>query len=441
MTHQNFWILIMKLLNDFFREADKKQAISWAFYDFANSSYTILILSFVFPIYFKEVVVGVERGDFYWGLLVSISILLGGVLASVVGAIADYDSRKKVKFMTFAVVSMAGTALLYFTGSNKLLITSVIFMLANTSFELAQSLYDSFLARVSTKETVGRISGFAWGLGYIGGVAAILLLKPLFENGYSGDFEFGYKLVFPLTALFFFLFSLPAFFFIKDGSEGKSNQSLLALIKHGVQSVTGTLKNLKQHKDIAWFLVGFYFVNDALVTIFSFTPIYARSTFGMDFKEILTLLLIVQVAAFPAATLFGLLSDKKGSKKILLFTIAMWALIVALLAVATTITMFYILALMTALVIGSSQAIARSWLSKLVPEEKRFEFFGFNGFASKIAATTGPVLFGAVSVATGNQRWAMAALIPFFVIAFVIFAKIKDRGMEPLPKVGERQIG
>ncbi len=429
----------MKILNRFFQNANKKEAISWAFYDFANSAYTVLILSFVFPIYFKELVAGVEKGDFYWGLLVSISILLGGVLAPVVGAIADFDSRKKVKFVTFAVVSMAGTALLYFTGSNKLLITSAIFILANTSFELAQTLYDSFLARVSTKETVGRISGLAWGLGYIGGVAAILLLKPLFENGYSGDFEFGYKLVFPLTALFFFLFAFPSFLFVKDGSLGKSSQSLWALIRHGVQSVIGTIRNLKQHKDIGWFLVGFYFINDALVTIFSFTPIYARSTFGMDFKEILTLLLIVQVAAFPAATLFGLLSDKKGSRKILLFTIATWALIVALLAVATTKTMFYILALMTALVIGSSQAIARSWLSKLVPEEKRFEFFGFNGFASKIAATTGPVLFGAISVATGNQRWAMAALIPFFVIAFVIFYRIKEVPAGSFPRLPASQ--
>ena len=124
------------------------------------------------------------------------------------------------------------------------------------------------------------------------------------------------------------------------------------------------------------------------------------------------------------------MSDKKGSKKILLFTIAAWAIIVALLSIATSKTMFYILTPLTALILGSSQAIARSWLSKMVPDEKRFEFFGFNGFASKIAATTGPVLFGVVSVATGNQRLAMATLIPFFVIAFIIFARIKEEKVE-----------
>ena len=194
----------MRLLNKFFKEANKKEAISWAFYDFANSSYALLILSFVFPIYFKEVVAGAEKGDFYWGVLVSVSILIGGLLAPIIGAIADYDARKKIKFIIFALVSMIGTS----------------------------------------------------------------------------------------------------FLFIKERSENRNRESLSTLIKHGIKSVIGTMKNLKQHKNIAWFLVGFYFVNDALVTIFAFTPIYARTTFGMEFKEILTLLLIVQIVAFPAATIF-----------------------------------------------------------------------------------------------------------------------------------------
>jgi len=416
----------MKLLNRFFKDVDKKRAISWAFYDFANSSYALLILSFVFPIYFKEVIAGPEKGDFYWGLLVSVSILIGGLLSPVLGAIADYNGRKKQKFILFAVVSMIGTALLFFSGSDKLLLTALIFIAANVALELAQLFYDSFLAQVSTPDTVGRISGMAWGLGYIGGIVAMMALKPLYENGYSGDLEFGYKLVFPLTAAFFFLFSLPAFIYIKEESNSRQYLSFKELVKHGFSTVAATVRNLRYHKQIAWFLLGFYFVNDALVTIFAFVPIYARTTFGMEFNEIMILLLGVQVIAFPAATIFGYLSDKMGSKKILLFSIAVWIVNVALLSLATSKTMFYILAFLTALVIGSSQAVARSWLSRLVPDEKRFEFFGFNGFASKIAATTGPVLFGAISVATGNQRLAMAALIPFFVIAFIIFARIEE---------------
>jgi len=280
----------------------------------------------------------------------------------------------------------------------------------------------------------------AWGFGYIGGVAAMLAFKPLYENGYLGDFEFGYKLVFPLTALFFLVFSIPAFVFIKERAVVKNRESLLFLARCGIRQVIGTIRNLKEHKNIAWFLLGFYFINDALVTIFAFVPIYARTTFGMEFKEIISLILIVQIIGFPAATFFGMLSDKLGSKKILLFSIALWAIIVVLLAVATSKTMFYAVTLMTALVIGSSQAVARSWLSKLVPEEKRFEFFGFNGFASKVAATTGPVLFGSISVITGNQRWAMIALLPFFIVAFLIFYKIKDAHTKALLQTEKMEI-
>jgi UMF1 family MFS transporter len=416
----------MKFIDNFFKDTNKKAAISWAFFDFANSSYALLILSFVFPIYFKEVVVGIEKGDFYWGLLVSISILIGGLLAPIIGAVADYDSHRKIKFIIFTLISIVGTAFLYFSGSNKLLFVSLIFIISNLAFEIAQTLYDSFLSHVSTKETVGRISGLAWGLGYIGGVIAMLAFKPLYESGYAGNLDFSYRLVFPLTALFFLVFSIPSFIFIKEKSQALNTEHLLVRVKHGVRRVIETIKEIKKHKKIAWFLLGFYFMNDALVTIFAFTPIYARTTFGMEFKEIMTLLLIVQIVGFPAATIFGFLSDKKGSKKILLFTIAVWILIITLLSVANSKTMFYIVALMTALVIGSSQAVARSWLSKLVPDEKRFEFFGFNGFASKIAATTGPILFGTISVITGNQRLAMASLIPFFIIAFIIFMKIKE---------------
>ncbi|MBC8465026.1 MAG: MFS transporter [Parcubacteria group bacterium] len=416
----------MYILEKFFGNANKKEAISWAFYDFANSAYVLLILTFIFPVYFKEVIVGVEKGDFYWGLIVSGSILIGGLLAPVVGAIADHDTRRKIKLIIFACISMIGGALLFFTGSDTVLFVVLVFMVSNVTFEVAQTLYDSFLARVSTPETVGRISGFAWGLGYIGGVVALLLLKPLYENGYAGDFIFGYKLVFPLTALFFFVFSLPLFLFVKEEVHKRVHISRIVLIQNGFKSVGRTLRDIRKHKQIAWFLLGFYFMNDALVTIFSFIALYARETLFMGFEEILMLLLIIQVIAFPTATIFGFLSDKKGPKKILLFTIAIWIMITILLSLATTKAMFYVIAGLTALVIGSSQSVARSWFSRLVPNDKRFEFFGFNGFASKIAATLGPLLFGTISVMTGNQRIAMAALIPFFLIAFIIFWKMRE---------------
>ncbi|MDI6737918.1 MAG: MFS transporter [Nanoarchaeota archaeon] len=160
--------------------------------------------------------------------------------------------------------------------------------------------------------------------------------------------------------------------------------------------------------------------------MFAFMPIYAKVTLEMTFSEIVALLLVVQLIGFPAAIFFGWLSDKKGSKKILLTTIVLWALIVLGISFATSKLFFYAMAILCGLVIGSSQAIARSWFSRIIPKEKMCEFFGFNGFASKVAATTGPLLFGIISSITSNQRIAMGSLIIYFVISFMIFAKIKD---------------
>jgi UMF1 family MFS transporter len=420
----NLCLLKMRFMRNFFKDVNKKEAISWAFYDFANSAYALLILSFVFPIFFREVIAGGVNGDFWWGLAISVSIILGGLASPIVGAIADHDTRRKRKFIIFSLLSMIGTTALYFTGQNMLLFALILFIITNLCFEIAQTLYDSFLLQVSTEETAGRISGLGWGLGYLGGIIAMLVLKPLYEAGYANGAL--YKLTFPLTALFFFLFALPVFLFLKEHKKFTQKESLLSLIKTGISNTFRTIKDIKQHKKVAWFLVGFYILNDALVTIFAFVPIYAKVTLEMTFSEITMLLLVVQLIGFPAAIFFGWLSDKRGSKKILLTTIVLWALIVLGISFATTKTFFYVMAIFTGLVIGSSQAIARSWFSKIIPKEKMCEFFGFNGFASKVAATTGPLLFGIISTVTSNQRIAMGTLIIYFVISFLIFARIKD---------------
>ena len=231
----------------FFQGVSKKEAVSWALFDFANSSYSLLVMTFVFPLFFRDVIAGGgSAGDFWWGLTVSISILLGGILSPIVGAVADADGRRKSKFILFSVLSMIGTIALYFTGSGSLLFGILLFVVMNVCFEVALSLYDSFLLHVSTTENSGRISGLGWGLGYVGGIVAMLLFRPLYSGGYVGGLEERYLLTFPLTALFFFLFSLPAFFFLKEqySSVAPRFQGLFSSVREGVRSLVSTLKNI-----------------------------------------------------------------------------------------------------------------------------------------------------------------------------------------------------
>ena len=229
-----------------FKNIFKKDVLSWALYDFANSSYSLLIMSFIFPIYFKEVIAGAQYGDFYWGLISSISVLLAGIVSPVIGAAADYDYRKKRKFIWCVILSTIATFLLFFSKSGTLIFASLVFIASNLFFLLAASLYDSFLAHVSSKKNAGTVSGLGYGLGYLGGIIAMLLLRPLYSQGYSGEFELLYKLTFPLTALFFILFSLPSFYYLKEkkvNSKNSCKKSLINLTKIGFKN---TFKNLKE---------------------------------------------------------------------------------------------------------------------------------------------------------------------------------------------------
>ena len=312
------------MLNKFLPGLDKKKVFAWSFYDFANSAYALVIVSFVFPIYFREVVAGGgNKGDFYWGLAVSLSILIAAVLAPLIGAAADHDNRKARKFRWAVLISVGATALLFFPQENQLWLGFLIFIAANVSFEIAESLYNSFLDKVSTRETVGRVSGLAWGLGYVGALIALFALRPLYGGGFEGELDTLYRFTFPLTALFFLVFSLPALRSLSDG-QGGGTYALGELFKESVGRVKRTFSRIKEHKNIGWFVLALYFMNDGLVTLFSFIPIYGRVTIGLSFADIAVLLAIVQAIGFPSAVFFGWLADKIGARRILLTTLVIW---------------------------------------------------------------------------------------------------------------------
>jgi UMF1 family MFS transporter len=397
-----------------------KETFSWSLYDFANSAYVVIILSFVFPIFFKEVLVNGKYGDLWWGFAISVSILVGALLSPFIGALADMSNRKKQLFIFCVLIAVIGTALLFFLPQGALLIILLLFITTNVFFELAQTLYDSFLIQVSTPKHRGKVSGFAWGFGYIGGVAALLLLRPFFQGGFI-DNETLYRCTFPLTAAFFLIFSLPLFFFLRRTGEKKK-----IAYTQGVRRVLATLKHPRRHSTAFLFLLGAILMNDALVTIFTFLPLFARQTMNLTIVEILTMIIIVQIIAFPAAYFGGRLSDRFGPKNILLGTIFLWAFLVLYFATVTTRDAFFVGAIIAGLIVGSSQSIIRSWYSHLIPIKQQAEFFGFNGFASKIAATIGPVLFGIVSSVTGNQRLAILTLLPFFIGSFYFFARTPE---------------
>ena len=410
------------MFKKYFKGLNKKQVISWSLYDFAASSYVLLIISFIFSIYFKNVIADPRTGDFYWGLAVSISILIGAIVSPIIGAVADNDNKRKSKLIFFAAVSILFTALLFFTGPNTLVYAMVVFIIANIFFELAQTIYDSYLPQISNKQ-YGKVSGLGWGLGFFGGIVAMLALYPFYSQGYAHN-DLMYRMVFPLTALFFLVFALPSFFNLKDGKSRKGR--IKFNIWKGFSDVRKTIKDAK-NKKIWLFLLAVYFMNDALVTVFTFLPIYANTTLGLNLMQIMPALLVVQLVGFLSTVLFGALSDRLGHKNIVVGAIILWIASIVILYFSYSLVLLYVVSVLAGLAIGSSQAIARSWFAKMIPYQKRSQFFGFNGFATKIAATTGPLLFGIVSVATSNQKLALLSIIFLFLISLVLFMFVKEK--------------
>ncbi len=418
----------MGAVRRFFNGSQPREALSWAFYDWANSAYYTLIVTFAYAIYFNRVVVGGAAGDFWWGAVLSVSAVVGGLLAPIVGAVADYDARRKRKFILFTLAAIAGTALLYFSKPGMLVYAAIVFMLTNIVYEIAIILYDSFLVHIATDKTAGRISGLGWGMGYAGGLVAMGLLYPLYGGGYENGMDGLYRLVFPLTALYYLVFAIPAFLWIREPpAPKKRGLGLGEMARIGLRRTWEGILELRERRDLLRFFIAFYLLNNGLVAAFSFVPIFASATLGMSVSQISVFLVVIQLVGFPSTAFFGWLSDRKGRKTILLWAIAAWAGIILSLVLTSSHQVFYALAVACGLVIGSSQAVARSWLSRLVPKEKRSEFFGFNGFATKVSAPTGLLVFGIVSSLFASQRLAMLTLLPFFAGAFLLFRTVPEK--------------
>ncbi len=410
------------------QQPTKREKWSWSFYDFANSSYGALIVTLLFPVFYRDFIAGgTGRADFFWGLSVSISILLAAFASPIIGAIADRAKNKKEFLIAFTLLSVLGTGSFFFAPKLGLFWTTIVFILTNFAYTASAVIYDSFLQDVATRHTKGRISGLGWGLGYVGGLIATVLFYPLFGSGFAGDNLSKYMLTYPLVALFFLIFALPAFFWLKSHRH-LCTQPLgpLKSIKTAITSLIQTIKNWKKYKNILLFLLTFYLLSDGLNTIFFFTSIYATTTLGLSVSKIALIFIVVQIVGIPATLISGKLTDKYGAKPVLIWSIIGWIIAVILLLTKPEFGMLMAIGVLIGMVVGSSQAPARALLAKLVPEDKTCEFFGFNGLASKVSASLGPVIFGAISWATASQRWALASVLVFFIGSLFVLRFVKE---------------
>lgn len=410
---------------------------SWALYDFANSAFTTLVVTFIYATYFTKAMAPDEiLGTAWWSRAVALSAILIAVLSPLMGAIADQGgARKRFLAVSTAVCVLATAALAFIapgdTGTAVLALT--LFVVANIAFEMSSLFNSAFLPSIASPERIGRVSGYGWGLGYVGGLLCLVVALVGFVQpevpwfGMTTEGGWNVRATNLLVAAWFLLFSLPMFLHVPERRATHAKVDVVGAFRGLAQ----TLRDVQRYREVVKFLAARLIYNDGLVTIFAFGGIYAAGTFGFTISEVILFGIVLNVASGLGAIAFGWVDDKLGGRNTILITLV--ALIVAsLMAVlAPTRAWFWAAGILVGIFVGPNQSASRSLMGRLVPEKHETEFFGFFAFSGKATAFLGPLLLGVVTKLFDSQRAGVATVIAFFAVGGVILLTVDEqRGME-----------
>ncbi len=413
---------------------DKSQIFGWVMYDFANSAYTTLVVTFIYGTYFVSAIAPDKiYGTALWSRGVTITALVVAFLSPILGAVADQGRlRKQFLFLT-TLAAVAGTLMLYSVMPGQVYQALVWFVLSNVAFELGMVFYNAFLPDVSTPETIGRISGVGWGVGYIGGLAAMFIAMAGFISpevpwfGLSKEAGANIRATNILVAVWFALFSIPLFLLVKSRPAPSTKAGTGDLVRAGVQDLKTTFKEIRKYGEIVKLLVARMIYNDGIVTIFAFGGIYAAGTFGFTFQEIMIFGIVLNVAAGAGALIMGIFDDKLGGKKTIQISNLVLALAALLAVVAPGKTLFWVAGILVGFFAGPNQSASRSLMGRFVPREKENQFFGFFAFSGKLTAFFGPLFLGILTQAFDSQRAGISVVVVFFIVGGLILSRVDEQ--------------
>ena len=419
----------------------KLSVFSWCMYDFANSSFTTLVVTFIYAAYFtKEIAADELTGTSLWSRSLSVTAVAAALLAPPLGALADRGGYRKLLLFVSTVVAVLASVLLYTAEPGEVVKALLCFTLANIAFEMGTVFYNAFLPDITAPDRIGRTSGFGWSLGYLGGLAAmglatVALVQPTFLDGFAFAAEpwFGFsrengenfRATTLLVAGWFAVFSLPIFLWVKEDKSAITREP--GLLAASFRQLLGTFREVKRYRQIVRFLVARLFYNDGLVTIFAFGGVYAVGTFGFSLEELATFGIVLNVAAGIGAFALGFLDDYLGSKRTI--QISLWGLILA--ATAAVLTherwVFWMAATLVGICAGPNQAASRSLLGRFVPPSKENEFYGLFAFSGKATAFLGPLLLGELTRIFSTQRVGMAVVLIFFAVGLSLLVSVDEK--------------
>ena len=413
----------------------RREIMAWAFYDFANSGYTTVVLTTIYSAYFVAVVAGDLNtaspglATLLWTIVVALANFCVLVSAPVVGAVADNRATKKPFLLVTTVVCVLATALLAFAGPGDVALGMGLLVVSAIAFASGENLIAAFLPEIADKDQMGRISGFGWSVGYFGGLltlACCLAYITWAQGRGQGSVDY-VPVTLWITALIFAFAAAPTFLWLRERAQPGPLVTGMSYLRQGFKQVRETLVHASHYRDLFRFLICLVAFQSGVATVVVIAAIYAQDVMGFDSQQLIVLIMVVNLTAAVGAFGFGFVQDRYGSVPSLAGAILIWVVAIAVTYFATQPAHVWVAGNLVGLAMGSTQAGGRALIGRLTPQGRSAEFFGLWGLASRAASILGPLTYGVVSrLSNGDHRIALLSTLAFFVIGLILLLGVDE---------------
>jgi UMF1 family MFS transporter len=408
---------------------------AWALYDVANSAWMTTIIM-VFPLFFYRVAASelapeVARSRF--AFVTAFSVILVGLVGPVLGAVADYQARKKAFLAAFLACGAAATLAMAFVSGGQWVLGLATFAIANVGIMSTLAFYNALLPSIASNDEVDRVSTAGFALGYLGGgilflVNALMIARPASFG--IPDADTATRLAFASVAVWWVAFSIPMFLKVPEPARTLEADEVAGqnAVSVALGRLLETFRELRSYKDAALLLLAFLVYNDAINTIIRLATSYG-SEVGIPDEHMIAALVIVQFVGVPFSFAFGMLAGRIGAKRAIYVALAVYSVISVYGFWLQTSTQFFVIAGLVGTVQGGAQALGRSLFASMIPHHKAGEMFGFFGVFDRFGGALGSIVFGTVLATTGTSRPAIVSLVAFFALGALILSRVDiDRG-------------
>jgi UMF1 family MFS transporter len=407
-------------------KSTSRELWAWACYDWANSAYSTLSITFLAG-YITNIVLPGDAGTIAWSFGIGASMFVAALLSPMLGALADAHASKRGWLAATAFGGAAAAVLLGIVPPIPALVVA-LFLAAHILFELSFGFYNGFLPELADESQLNRVSSWGFAAGYIGGGLALALALVVFQFGAQFGLESPetrIRLNLVIMGTWWGLFSIPTVLVLRDRCVArKSSTSLTVAAREAFGEVWHTLRNVRKYRTLSIFLAGYLLYNEGINTVLTQASLFANKALKMDTGELAFVVLLIQFAAFPGALLVGWLADRWGQKPALMLCLAGWTALLVAAYFVTTKAQFWGLAGFLALIMGGTQSVSRSIMGYMTPEAHTAEFMGFFSLSQKATSMVGPLLFGTILVQTGSAHTAILSLIGFILIGWAVVSRI-----------------